>query len=63
MQIEGRIVNHQQTRVYTLFAIRSFPVKKFSVYFQKKVRIQIFPFVMREVIALRTVCAHNFMRV
>ncbi len=29
------ITNHQQTRVYTLFAIRSFPVNRFSLYFQK----------------------------
>ncbi len=35
-QIKGRIANHQQTRVYTLFAIRSFPVNKFSTIFQKK---------------------------
>ncbi len=36
LQIKGRIANHQQTRVCILFAIRSFPVNKFSVHFQKK---------------------------
>ncbi len=34
-RIKGRITNHQLTRVYTLFAIRSFPVHKFSRNFQK----------------------------
>ncbi len=36
LRIKGHIANHQQTRVYTLFAIRSFPVNKCSVHFQKK---------------------------
>ncbi len=40
--IKGRIANHQQTRVYTLFTICSFPVNKFSVHFQKKARIEFF---------------------
>ncbi len=35
LRIKGRIMNHQQTWVYTLFAICSFPVNKFSVHFQK----------------------------
>ncbi len=35
LQIKGRIANHQQTRVYTLFAIRSFPINKFSIHFQE----------------------------
>ncbi len=34
-RIKGHIANHQQTQVYTLFAICSFPVNKFSVHFQK----------------------------
>ncbi len=41
-QIKGRIANHQQTRVYTLFAIRSFPVNKFSMRFQKKCEYEFF---------------------
>ncbi len=31
-QMKERIANHQQTQVYTLFAIRSFTANKFSVY-------------------------------
>ncbi len=34
-RIKGPIESHQQARVYTLFAIRSFPVNKFSVHFRK----------------------------
>ncbi len=34
-RIKVRIANYQQTRLYTLFAIRSFLVNKFSVHFQK----------------------------
>ncbi len=41
-QIKGHIANHQQTRVYTLFAIRSFKVNKFIVHFQKSVNTNFF---------------------
>ncbi len=36
-RIKWRIPNHQQIRVYTLFAVCSFPVNKLSVHFQKSV--------------------------
>ncbi len=57
-RIKGRIANHQQTRVYTLFAICSFPANKFSVHFQK-VWMWIFPLVMCEVTALRRDHMHH----
>ncbi len=41
-QIKGRIANYQQTRAYTLFAVRSFPVNKFNVHFQKKGECEFF---------------------
>ncbi len=63
LQIKGRIVNHQQTRVYTLFAIRSFSVNKFSGRFQKKVQMQIFPLVMCEVTASRKDLTHHNARI
>ncbi len=53
LRINGCIANYQQTRVYTLSPICSFSVNKFSVHFQKKVRMQIFPLVMHEVTAPR----------
>ncbi len=47
-QKKGRIVNHQQTRVYSLFAMRFFLSKDLAC-ISKKVRMRIFPLVM---------CAH-----
>ncbi len=58
--IKGCIVNHQQTRVYTLFAIRSFPLTNLAC-ISKKVWMRIFPLVMREVTASRKDRALNFM--
>ncbi len=57
-RIKERIANHQQTRVYKLFAICSFPVNKFSV-LSKKEWMRMFPLVMHEVTASGRGCVHH----
>ncbi len=61
-RIKGRIANHQQTRVYTLFAICFFQSTNLGCVY-KKVRKRIFPLVMREVTALRRDCAQHNARI